>query len=465
MTTRGPNPAGSPTTETGTFRDSVPSPLEILTVLERERPDTPVVFHDTRDGEGRGTAMVAVGRAIEVGAESTLDGHLTRVRNRLGGSAEEAGHEACDMPLFFHLGFDAGFETETPSESWAEFDQRSVTCPEVVFRWTPGSKALHVTRLAGLDATDGVSSFDSDRVETMVNRSRRVDTDTRRVGGSLEVTWPGVETYRHAVAHAIEASQQEAPLEKVVIARTGEATQKRGFSPTSVLVGLHGQYETARVFALAPSGLSNAVFVGASPERLIESDGEEVRTMALAGTRERDAGQDPEGLAEALMESAKDRAEHDYVTRMIGDTLRELGGEVEVAETPTPMVLANVIHLETPISARFSQPVPPNLGQLVEALHPTPAVCGTPTEDARAFIAEHEGIERGLYTGVVGWQRADGGGDTTVALRCGLIDGQEARIFAGGGVTADSDVDAELQETSAKFEPMLHALRRAGARQ
>jgi isochorismate synthase len=465
MTTSAPNTAGSITTENRTFRANVPSPLDVLTVLEREYPDTPVIFHDTRDEQGHGAAMIGVGRAIEVEAESTLDRHLSRIRTRLSSSAGEA----CDVPLFFHLGFNAGFERKTTSGTWAAFGQRSVTCPQVVFRWDREPKALHGIRLAGLGSLDGESSFESDRVDAIVDRSGRVERDVRRVGGSVEVTWPGVETYRQAVAHAIEASQNDSQhksaLEKVVIARTGEATQKKGFSPTSVLASLDRQYGTARVFALAPSGLSNAVFVGASPERLIESDGEEVRTMALAGTREREAGQDPDALAEALMESSKDRAEHGYVTRMIGDTLRDLGGEVDIAETPTPMVLANVIHLETPISARFGQSDPPNLGQLVEALHPTPAVCGTPTDDARAFIREHEGIERGLYTGVLGWQNADGGGDTTVALRCGLIDGQEARIFAGGGVTADSDVDAELRETSAKFEPMLQALRRAGAPQ
>jgi isochorismate synthase EntC len=120
-----------------------------------------------------------------------------------------------------------------------------------------------------------------------------------------------------------------------------------------------------------------------------------------------------------------------------------------------------VVHLETPISATLPDGV--GVVDLVDALHPTPAVCGTPTEAARGMIRQLEPFDRGLYAGAVGWTNLAGEGDVTVALRCGLLRDRWAHLFAGGGITADSEVDEEVAETESKFMPVLEALREAVA--
>ena len=453
MTTRRPQTGEPLATQCHRVGTRPPSPLQVLGVVERTFPDLPVIYHDTRDGDGAGSAFVALGEAVEPDSRGTLEDRLAALRAQLDDQTRGSG----DLPLFFHLGFDR----DEAVEHWTAFDPVSTTCPRVVFRWDGDQTELQVTRLQGAELDDRFPVQGEASIDELVSSARRQET-ANKADRDLEVSWPGIEQYRHAVGNALEALDGSTPLQKVVLARSGVATDSRPLSPTSALDSLNRRYGAARHFAVAPSGLAGGVFLGASPERLIQSSGREVRTMALAGTREREVGRDPQTIADELMASSKDRSEHGYVTRMIRESLENLGAQVDVADTPTPMVLANVIHLETPIRARFEGSKYPNLGRLVEALHPTPAVCGTPTEDARNFIREYEGLERGLYAGVLGWQTADGGGDTTVALRCGLLEGRRARIYAGGGVTAESDIDEEFDETSAKFNPMLQALRSAG---
>lgn len=455
MTTSRPQTGEPLATQCRRIGTRLPSPLQVLGVIERTYPDLPVIYHDTRDGDGAGKAFVALGDAVEHDSRGTLENRLAALRAQLDDETRRSG----DLPLYFHV----GFNPDEAVDHWTAFDHVSTTCPRVVFRWDGHGTELQVTRLRGPQLDDRFPVQSEASIDELVSSAREHQT-ANKTDRDLEVSWPGIEQYRQAVGKAIEALDGSTPLQKVVLARSGVATGSRPLSPTSTLESLNRHYGGARHFAVAPSGLAGGVFVGASPERLIESSGRQVRTMALAGTREREVGRDPQTIADELMSSSKDRSEHGYVTRMIRESLENLGAQVDVADTPTPMVLANVIHLETPIRARFEGSKPPNLGRLVEALHPTPAVCGTPTEDARNFIRAYEGLERGLYTGVLGWQTADGGGDTTVALRCGLLEGRRARIYAGGGVTAESDIDEEFDETSAKFDPMLQALRDAGVK-
>ncbi|HEX4821395.1 MAG TPA: chorismate-binding protein, partial [Acidimicrobiales bacterium] len=139
------------------------------------------------------------------------------------------------------------------------------------------------------------------------------------------------------------------------------------------------------------------------------------------------------------------------------DTLLNWCSYVDYEAEPSIVPVANVQHLATLVEGRLSQPAPSVL-ELVDALHPTPAVCGSPRDAALAFIRANEGFDRGRYAGAVGWVDSRGNGSWAVSLRCAHLDGPTARVYAGNGIVADSDPMIELAETRSKLQAMLSAL-------
>jgi isochorismate synthase EntC len=174
----------------------------------------------------------------------------------------------------------------------------------------------------------------------------------------------------------------------------------------------------------------------------------------MAGTVARDAGDD---AVAALADSVKDGREHQFVVDAIVEVLRDRCESLDVARTPEIARFSSVAHLVTPIRAVLRDPAPSAL-ELAWALHPTPAVGGTPRAVSLDLIARLESRDRGRYAGPVGWVDALGDGEWAVALRGGEIHGRTAVLRAGAGIVAGSDSDAEWAETEAKLDPMLRAL-------
>jgi menaquinone-specific isochorismate synthase len=204
-------------------------------------------------------------------------------------------------------------------------------------------------------------------------------------------------------------------------------------------------------------------FIGASPELLVARHGDVVRSHPLAGTAPRVG--DPvvdARLAAELMASTKNQIEHRIVIDVVHDVLLPWCSYLDWEPEPSLVQVANVQHLGTLIEGRLSDPAP-HVVDMVEALCPTPALGGHPRDGALALIERHEGMSRGPYGGAVGWVVADGNGTFAVAIRCAQLSGdrRRARLFAGGGIVADSDPLAELAETQAKFQAMLSAIVRA----
>ena len=217
---------------------------------------------------------------------------------------------------------------------------------------------------------------------------------------------------------------------------------------------LREAFPSCFVFAV---GRGEKAFVAASPELLVRRQGQRASTLALAGTTRRSA--DPavdDHLGEQLLGSAKDRAEQAIVTRRIERTLRPHAVWVAAADEPVVVKMANVQHLATPIRAQLRHPI--GAVELAGALHPTPAVGGEPFAIAQPLIPALEGFDRGWYAGPVGWTDAQEDGEFCVALRCALLHGRDARCYAGVGVMADSDPQAELAETEAKLGALLPVL-------
>jgi menaquinone-specific isochorismate synthase len=240
-------------------------------------------------------------------------------------------------------------------------------------------------------------------------------------------------------------------LRKVVLAREVVVTADRPFDVTAVLARLRAGYPGCHVFSVDG-------FLGASPELLVSRQGDVVRSHPMAGTAPR--GGDPAAdarLAARLLASTKNREEHQITIDMVHDTLLPWCSYVDYEAEPSVVAVANVQHLATLVEGRLSEPAP-SVTELVAALHPTPAVCGDPRDEALAFIEANERLDRRRYTGTVGWVDGRGNGSWAVSVRCAEVDGAVARVCAGNGIVADSDPETELAETRLKLQVLLSAL-------
>jgi menaquinone-specific isochorismate synthase len=260
--------------------------------------------------------------------------------------------------------------------------------------------------------------------------------------------------WQRAVATAVQRIR-DGQLSKVVLARDLYATAARDLDIRVMLRRLTDRYPDCYTFACAN-------MVGATPELLIRRQDDDVSSLVLGGTARR--GQDPAEdatLGAALLASAKEREEHEYAVVGVRSVLADRCDRLEVDPGPSLMRFANVQHLATWITGQLAAGLPASdhsVLALADALHYTPAVCGTPAEAAMDLIRDLEVMDRGRYAGPVGWVDARGNGEWGIALRCAEVEGNRARLFAGCGIVAGSDPAAELAETQAKFAVIQFAL-------
>jgi menaquinone-specific isochorismate synthase len=239
-------------------------------------------------------------------------------------------------------------------------------------------------------------------------------------------------------------------LAKVVLARDLHAVAPAPIDVPALLARLAARSAGSYTFVVA--GLA-----GSSPELLVRREGSSVSSLVLAGTAPRGGSPaEDEELSAALLSSAKEAEEHRYAAESVAEVLAPLCERLEVAAGPALLRLADVQHLATPMRGTLARDA--SALTLAALLHPSAAVCGTPTETAMEVIRELEGMDRGRYAGPVGWVDDRGNGEWCIALRCGEISGAQARLIAGCGIVADSRPRAELAETVAKFRPMRQAL-------
>ncbi|RZQ63620.1 isochorismate synthase [Amycolatopsis suaedae] len=245
-------------------------------------------------------------------------------------------------------------------------------------------------------------------------------------------------------------------LHKIVLARALDLEFAEPPAPGAVLRNLVKDHPRGYTFAAGLPG--GATFLGATPELLLSRTGRNVSFRPHAGSAPRsdDPLRDKEN-GRALFASTKDRVEHAVVIESMVECLRpfcrrlSVPGEPEVVSTPT------IWHLATRITGELADPEVTAL-DVAAALHPTPAVCGSPTDAARRLVTGLEPFDRDFYAGAVGWVDANGDGEWAVAIRCAELAGNRMRLYAGGGIVADSDPEAELAETSVKFRTLLRAM-------
>jgi salicylate biosynthesis isochorismate synthase/menaquinone-specific isochorismate synthase len=261
------------------------------------------------------------------------------------------------------------------------------------------------------------------------------------------------ERYEKIVAAAVERIRSTS-VDKVVLARELTVEAPIAHEPAALFGALRDLFPSCFCFCV---GTGQAAFLGASPELLVRRSGPVAATVALAGTTSRSA--DPavdDHLGEAMLRSPKVREEHAIVARRIERTLRSHSVWVHAEGEPFVIKVGNLQHLATPIRAQLAESN--SAIELAGLLHPTPAIGGEPRAPALELINELEGIDRGWYTGPVGWMDTAEDGEFCVGLRSALIRDREAHLFAGCGIVADSDPAAELQESELKFEALLPLL-------
>jgi len=346
------------------------------------------------------------------------------------------------------------FDTDGPrTERWRDFPASSLALPRLQLMTRDDGSWLTANVLV---ASDGTTDVAPDEIDAL--------WDALRLSGSdaSEIDVPGdapmyadarspVE-WRALVQRAVDAIRAGA-MEKVVLAREVRAALPDGIDLAETLRYLCEVHPTCFVFAC---WRGDGVFLGATPELLVQLHDTEVNASALAGSVRRGIGGNAdETFTRDLMRSEKDRAEHEVVRRRLCATLGELCTHMVWPREPYILTLANVHHLYTPVTATIRDGA--TLLQLVARLHPTPAVGGEPRDAALRFIREHEGLDRGWYAAPIGWLQRDRG-QFAVALRSALITDGEASLFAGCGIVDGSDPEREYVESMIKLRPMKMAL-------
>ncbi|GMQ98288.1 MAG: isochorismate synthase [Acidimicrobiia bacterium] len=331
------------------------------------------------------------------------------------------------------------------SATWDGYEAAEVFIPRISLQKTDVGTRLTVVIPPG-DAPDAT-------LDLLGSMRRPKWVSVEDTGDHSIESHPHVSEWASAVATAIDAIRSGS-LEKVVLARSVTVSSTEPVQILRVFRSLISRYPLCYNFAWK-SG--DAVFLGASPELLADVRGRRLLSNPLAGSAKRGIGdEDDRRIGDALLSSAKDREEHRLVVEDLRMRLGSLVSDLEVQDMPTLKKMATVQHLSTELSAKLL----PGYGVLdaVSAAHPTPAVGGVSRDDAVAFISRAEQIDRGWYTGGVGWINGRGEGSICIGLRCGLVRGLTTHLFAGAGIVADSQPDAEVAETRLKLRPMLDLL-------
>ncbi len=352
--------------------------------------------------------------------------------------------------LFGGLAFDAGAAGEEP---WRELGDGRFTLPRFLYRRDRRAASLSLA----VDGREIVGRAEREAWQAELGRlsatlaqrgsaARRQfplpacgETDAVRVHRPSRGRWTReVEAIRRAIARGDFA--------KIVAAQCSRVELAAPLDAATVLRRLARSGVTRFAFRRRRS-----TFIGATPERLIARRGRHIETEALAGS----IGPG-DRHAEQLMASAKDRHEHALVVGEIVRRLEPLCEELSLPAAPGIRELRDVLHLRTPITGTLAAPC--HVLELVEALHPTPAVGGLPSAAAMRWISEHESPARGWYASPVGWFDASGDGEFAVALRSCVLNGSTAHLYAGAGIVGDSDPRLEYHETELKRQALLTAL-------
>lgn len=414
----------------------------------------------------RHMALVGAGAALSIqanGAECFASAALAWQRLREEALICYASNVSADQAstdhgpaLFGGFSFDP---SRARTSLWQDFPDGLLVLPRLLFSQRDQQATLTLSCLVKATASvdDLANSLSaeaaqfSELMETLPNFSDKARAEDQAY--TLRDIWPAA-SWKSLVDQTVRSIQQ-GNYAKIVLAREAEVLPgKRSFSLSATLQRLRESYPGANVFAFQRG---ERAFVGATPERLVHAQNGQLHTMALAGSAPRGLTEaEDRRLGSALLASQKNRAEHEFVTTMLRASLSRLCSRTWIADTPELLRLKNIQHLQTAIVGELLPGR--SILEALQTLHPTPAVGGTPTRPALAFIRDHENLDRGWYAGPIGWVDLQGNGEFAVALRSALLEKQRATLFAGCGIVKDSDPEAEYAESCLKLQVILRSL-------
>jgi menaquinone-specific isochorismate synthase len=325
--------------------------------------------------------------------------------------------------------------------------------PRCLLVSTHDEKWLVINRvvLEGSDAKISYSEFEDEFEQFEQSVIASLETVPNETSDSFQIELLTSQQEWINAVNAVKWEIQGGGLEKVVLARAKRLYFAGEVDPFIALNELSKQYPdcTKFLFSFSPG----SAFLGATPEYLAAVQDGALRTMALAGSiRRGGTPEEDKRLGQQLMGSAKDQREHDFVVNFLRETLGPLANGLAISQEPQLHELQNIQHLRTDVQASLRDGV--DILDVVAALHPTPALGGLPRQRALEMIAELETESRGWYGAPVGWLDGHGNGEFVVGIRSGVVQGNQACIYAGAGIVADSDPIGEWHETELKFEPM-----------
>lgn len=352
----------------------------------------------------------------------------------------------------------AAFTPGVPSiEPWEEFTEDAYVLPRWGYRRLKQNATVTLTvgreELGDPDRIDGIidelrtltRAFEYESPTSLIER---IDLARATVHHLPAQDW-------NAYIDAIHAAFASGEYQKIVAARRCVVELRRQLEDTGFMARVFAAYPDCIHFAIRRD---HSTFLGATPETLFRKRGLVLETHALAGTTRinEDPSTDSSRDVAALQGSEKDLEEHKLVVQRICSELAPLTTRIKYSSTPSTRQVRNLIHLQTPISGELKPQT--SVFDLLAALHPTPAVGGFPAREAAEWLSKNEPLERGWYTGTVGWIDANGDGEMAVAIRCGVLTRQRAYIYAGAGIVPASNAAAEYAETAGKMGPVLRAL-------
>ena len=403
----------------------------------RARAGAEAVYWSGRDDDG---AVAAVGAADVVATDAApLD--YTALQHTFDNRLKRA---TAPVRYFGGIRFDAGHAPRSSGEAtpWAPFGTARFVLPRLELREEEGQRTW---------ACNLVLPRDQEQADALLS-SLRSPSSTPAGATSLprpieRTDRPNREQWTDMVEWALEAIR-EGGLDKVVLARRVALSMGVPLDPFLMLH--HLQADTPGCFHFAVRPAEGPAFVGASPERLLRREGPTIQSEAIAGTRSRgDSAQSDAALRDELMDSAKERREHAFVQDAIRKRLDGLCTNVDAAEAPTDLTLSRRRHLHAPLTGTLRPSV--STGDVLDALHPTPAVGGVPTEAALDAIRTQEPFDRGWYAGPVGWIGADAA-EFAVGIRAGLVHDADLTLFSGAGIVEGSVPEREWDEIEQKIE-------------
>lgn len=425
-------------------------PFEPLTLFARSQ--APVRAYWARATSAFAVAALGAAAEIRSDGERAIAQASAEWRALVGRSVVEDGAVAC-LPLC--IGGFAFDPARSPDPLWSVFPRGWLIAPTVAAIRRAGACTVQVQMLVDADGPRQDLAAVAGLLDAVANDNRAALPEPPAADrGAPQLLMDAPRGWWPQTVGAIGEQIARGELEKLVLARRVQIEAAQPFDAGTALQRLGARYSASTIFALAHGG---RCFLGATPEQLVSVHSRALYAAALAGSTPRGrTPNDDRACGRALLADPKERREHAIVTQALVEALRPLCASFDLPDQPELLQLPDVQHLHTPVQGVLTQPI--GVLELVERLHPTPAVGGSPRAAVGPLLRRYEPFDRGWFAGPLGWVDGHGDGEFVVAIRSALLDGRRASLFAGCGIVAGSDAAREYEESELKLHAMRWAL-------